>query len=671
MATHPGHHDRQTDRSGRHFWRRWFLANSLLSGIFALGWLALRSGTKPSRFAYPCQQAAISTAALAFSAPLVAAAIAARRRVSAWLRTPVGIATAALGLFVTVGLWGYFLRAEGYNGPRPLPSLVYRAALYHVADCPEDPATDRFLGLDNLVVLMGREGLKFYDSLTTSPVSGPGGIIARDDVVVIKINYQWDQRGGTNVDLLRGLIRRIVDHPDAFIGEVVVCENAQFNSVQNFDRSQNNGQDHALSPHDVVVWFQIQGYNVSHYDWTVRRYTQVNEYSAGDMTDGYIVQDYDAVLHGRVSYPKFQTAAGTRISLKYGIWNSGSGTYDREHLKFINVPVLKSHHSTYGATVAVKHYMGVVTGELSTNSHNAIHYGIMGALLGEIQLADLNIVDAIWINANPYSGPATSYAGATRRDELVASLDPIAVDIWAVRNILIPAFIANGYSPPWPVPSADPDDPSSAFRQYLDNSMYQILAAGYDVTNDFAQIDATTGDGWLGDFDGDSDVDVADFTEFAACFTGEGGGPIGAECAAGDFDGDDDVDCDDWERFRIVWTGPGAPPYFPECDAVDVPPGGATTPPVITAFAGPSPNPMRLTTEVRYTVGTPGRVRLRVFDGSGRMVRSLVDEVRGAGEHAVVWDGTDAWGDRVAKGVYVCQLDARGFTRSRKIVILE
>jgi flagellar hook assembly protein FlgD len=52
-------------------------------------------------------------------------------------------------------------------------------------------------------------------------------------------------------------------------------------------------------------------------------------------------------------------------------------------------------------------------------------------------------------------------------------------------------------------------------------------------------------------------------------------------------------------------------------------------------------------------------------------VKSLGDEVRGAGEHTVVWDGTDAQGDRVAKGVYVCQLDARGFTRSRKIVILE
>ncbi|MDH3523497.1 MAG: hypothetical protein OES32_07905, partial [Acidobacteriota bacterium] len=87
-------------------------------------------------------------------------------------------------------------------------------------------------------------------------------------------------------------------------------------------------------------------------------------------------------------------------------------------------------------------------------------------------------------------GPSTPYGVATRRDELVASVDPVAVDIWAVRNILVPTFLANGYEPPWPYPSADPDDPASAFRVYLDNSMARLLAAGYEVTNDPAFIDA-------------------------------------------------------------------------------------------------------------------------------------------------------------------------------------
>ncbi len=652
------------------FWVRWFLANTLISGILALCWLILRSGTKPSRFAYPCQQAAISTATLAFGAPLVAAVVAARRQVAVWLRRPAGIAAAAMGLLLTAGFWGYFLQAEEYDGPKLAPPLTYRAELLHVSDCPQDPTGDRFIGLDNLLALMGREGLKFYQSASVSPVAGPSGIIAADDVVIVKINYQWSQRGGTNADLLRGLIRRIVDHPDSFTGEVVVCENAQFASVQNFDRAQNNAQDHALSPHDVVAAFQLSGHNVSHYDWTSLRFTSAGEYSEGNMADGYVVYPYDAVIHGRVSYPKFQSDAGTYISLRDGIWNPTAGAYDRDHLKFINVPVLKSHSSTYGATVSVKHYMGVVSGELNTSSHYAIAYGIMGTLLGEIRLADLNIIDAIWINANPNSGPGTSYTGATRRDELIAAIDPVAADIWAVKNILIPAFVSNGYSPPWPNPSADPDLPTSAFRQYLDNSMYEILAAGDTVTNDLAQIDVVTGNGSAGDFDGDSDIDMDDYTQFSVCFTGEDGGPVGLECTAGDFDGDSDIDCTDWEQFQFVWTDIGAPPSLPACLTVGVTDGGSTPSPFVTSLAPAFPNPANPAAGIPFTIGAAGNVRLRIFDVTGRLTRTLVDEVRNSGDHHVVWDGTNDQGESVGSGLFFYQLDTEGFTNTKKLLIV-
>ena len=153
------------------------------------------------------------------------------------------------------------------------------------------------------------------------------------------------------------------------------------------------------------------------------------------------------------------------------------------------MPVLKSHHAVYGATACVKNFMGLVTDSLSTSSHSAIRYGLLGALLGEIGPPDLNILDAIWVNGNPTTGPSTPYAGATRRNELVASRDPVAADIWAVENILVPTFVANGYAPPWPAPSADPGDPTGAFRVYLDQSMTRMLTAGLTVTNDPGQID--------------------------------------------------------------------------------------------------------------------------------------------------------------------------------------
>jgi len=469
-------------------WRHLNRLYWLLAGILALAWLLLRSGPKPSRLAYPCQQAAFSTAALVFGATVVAGVVALRRRLSARWLTPAGLLLGSVGLIAAAGTWGYLQRSAAYEGPLPDPPRDYRAQVFSQQNCPKNPVGDRFICVEDLIEKMGAQGLKFYRSAGNSLTAGPAGILAADDVILLKINYQWAERGGTNTEVLRGLIRRIVEHPDSFTGEIVIIENTQFASPENYDRPLNNAEDQGLSPRDVVNHFLALGHKISIVDLTAIRYNSVDEYGAGDMTSGYVVYDYDAALHGKISYPKFQTTYGTRISLRDGVWTFGVG-YDRDRLKFINLPVLKSHHATYGATAMVKNYMGVVTRELSTNSHGSIGYGILGALMGEIRPADLNIMDAIWINADPYDGPWTGYGDATRRDRLVASLDPVAADLWAVKNILIPTFIENGFSPPWPYPSADPDNPGSEFREYLDRSMNYMLNAGYEVTNDLGQID--------------------------------------------------------------------------------------------------------------------------------------------------------------------------------------
>jgi uncharacterized protein (DUF362 family) len=539
----------------------WIRAWISISGLFALLWLIFRSGTKPSRFTYPCQRAALYTASMAFGVPLTAFLLKARRGVGAAVRSPLTYVLSILGIAVTLCMGAYLSQAGDYRGPVMAPPPDYRAAVYQVSACAEDPIGQRFVGVERLLVNMGQQGLKFYRTDTESLLSGPEGVISADDVVIIKINYQWEERGGTNTDVLQAVIQSITDHPDIFTGEIVVCENAQFRSVADFDRDNNNARDHGLSPLDIVTEFKDRDYRISLYDWTPLRFTQVNEYSGGDMDDGYIVYDYNEEYEGRVSYPKFTTEYETLISLKYGLWDVNSETYDPAHLKYINLPVFKSHGYEYGATAAVKNYMGVVTRELETNSHAAVRFGIMGAALVEFGMADLNILDAIWVNANPADGPWTDYAGATRLDSLAAYTDPIAGDIWAVTNILIPAFQGNGFHD---YPKADPEDPGSDFRQYLDTSMYQLLAAGFDVTNDLAKIDAYQ---WIpGDLDGDSDVDIDDFNAFSDCYFETQHNLLETACLAADFDCDLDVDCDDWDLFKSAWTAAGEPPDFASCD---------------------------------------------------------------------------------------------------------
>jgi len=61
------------------------------------------------------------------------------------------------------------------------------------------------------------------------------------------------------------------------------------------------------------------------------------------------------------------------------------------------------------------------------------------------------------------------------------------------------------------------------------------------------------------DFDGDNDVDGADFGSFAACFNGSGGS-IPPPCLCFDSDGDGDVDGVDYGVFSSCFNGSGNPP---------------------------------------------------------------------------------------------------------------
>lgn len=84
------------------------------------------------------------------------------------------------------------------------------------------------------------------------------------------------------------------------------------------------------------------------------------------------------------------------------------------------------------------------------------------------------------------------------------------------------------------------------------------------------------------------------------------------------------------------------------------------------------PNPFNPTTVIRYDIPPPGTdVTLRIYDVSGRLVRTLVDGPVEPASHVVAWDGTNEQGGRVASGVYFYRLQTRAFTRTRKMVLLE
>jgi len=101
-------------------------------------------------------------------------------------------------------------------------------------------------------------------------------------------------------------------------------------------------------------------------------------------------------------------------------------------------------------------------------------------------------------------------------------------------------------------------------------------------------------------------------------------------------------------------------------------PGAAV--PQATRLLGNAPNPFNPQTEIRFALAPADagqKVRLRVYDVRGKLVRTLVDGALAAGEHAVVWDGRDAGGRAAASGVYLYRLETGRQALSGRMLMLK
>jgi hypothetical protein len=96
------------------------------------------------------------------------------------------------------------------------------------------------------------------------------------------------------------------------------------------------------------------------------------------------------------------------------------------------------------------------------------------------------------------------------------------------------------------------------------------------------------------------------------------------------------------------------------------------TPEAITAYrlAQNYPNPFNPITTIDYQIPIRSRVSLKIFDVSGKLVRTLVDEYEGPGSHVALWDGKDSFGKAVASSIYFYELRAGSYRETKRMVLL-
>jgi len=84
------------------------------------------------------------------------------------------------------------------------------------------------------------------------------------------------------------------------------------------------------------------------------------------------------------------------------------------------------------------------------------------------------------------------------------------------------------------------------------------------------------------------------------------------------------------------------------------------------------PNPFNPSTTIRFKTPEATHIQLKIYDISGKEIRTLIDEDEPAGIKYVRWNGKDNFGKTVSSGVYLYRLtSAIGFSQSRKLILLK
>jgi len=78
-----------------------------------------------------------------------------------------------------------------------------------------------------------------------------------------------------------------------------------------------------------------------------------------------------------------------------------------------------------------------------------------------------------------------------------------------------------------------------------------------------------------------------------------------------------------------------------------------------TVFPG-RPNPFRDVTAIEYSIPKPVTISLRIVDGAGRHVRTLLESIsKSEGTFTAIWDGRNQLGDPAPSGVYFFVLESQ------------
>ncbi|MEA2095505.1 MAG: T9SS type A sorting domain-containing protein, partial [Candidatus Cloacimonadota bacterium] len=83
------------------------------------------------------------------------------------------------------------------------------------------------------------------------------------------------------------------------------------------------------------------------------------------------------------------------------------------------------------------------------------------------------------------------------------------------------------------------------------------------------------------------------------------------------------------------------------------------------------PNPFNPITTISYNMIEAGDVSIEVFNIKGQKVKTLINEQTEAGDHTIVWDGTDNNSQQVSSGMYFYKMKSSNYTSTKKMILMK
>ncbi|MBI9037447.1 MAG: T9SS type A sorting domain-containing protein [Bacteroidales bacterium] len=83
-----------------------------------------------------------------------------------------------------------------------------------------------------------------------------------------------------------------------------------------------------------------------------------------------------------------------------------------------------------------------------------------------------------------------------------------------------------------------------------------------------------------------------------------------------------------------------------------------------------SPNPFNDNTRIEYFIPERSQVTIRIYNISGQIVSTLINEVQNAGINSINWNATDENGNKVNQGLYIYRIESNGETQSKSMLLM-